>query len=204
MSTRERILSLLRREAMTVPELSARLEVTRNAVIVPLRQLEADGLVEGKELREKRVGKPAVRYAAVPGREDVASRAYPSFAELMVQMLPQHLTRRRIRRLMQQIGHEMASLVDTDERSSFSERLKAATSFIDDMGAGTVVEATDKNTVVRSFSCPLGRAVRQEPCVCSMIATFLADVTGAQVDEQCDRSERLRCKFVISPIRRRG
>lgn len=197
MSTRENILSLLRREAMTVPELAARLDVTRNAVIVPLRQLESDGLIEGAKRHEKRVGKPAVEYSAVPGREDVSSLAYPPFAELMMQALPEHLSRDQVALLMQQVGHKMALQVQADEQLRFSDRLKLATDFVDDMGAETVVETTNEGAIVRSFSCPLGRAVRQEPCVCSMVAAFLEDVTGAQVEERCDRSGQLFCKFVL-------
>ncbi len=198
MSTRQKILALLRRQAMTVSELSARLDVTRNAVIVPLRQLEADGLIEGVEHREKRVGKPAVQYAAVAGREDEASRAYPPFTELIMQALPEQLSRDQIGQLMQRIGRQMALDVDVDQQSSFSDRLKAATDFVDEMGAATVVETTENGSIVRSYSCPLGRAVRREPCVCSMISAFFSEVTGSSVEEQCDRSEKLFCKFVIA------
>ncbi|WP_282607012.1 metalloregulator ArsR/SmtB family transcription factor [Pelagibius sp. Alg239-R121] len=198
MSTKDDILSLLRRESLTVTELSARLDVTRNAVIVPLRQLEADGLIQGAERRDKRVGKPALEYTAVAGREDVASRAYPPFAELLLQTLPEHLSRDQISRLMQQVGRKMATHLDADAEAGFSERLKAATDFADSVGAETVVEETGDGAVVRSYSCPLGRAVRQEACVCSVIAAFFAEVTDAEVDEQCDRGEKLFCKFVIT------
>lgn len=197
MSTKDEILSLLRRDALTVTELSERLDVTRNAVIVPLRQLEADGLVQGSERRAKRVGKPAVEYAATAGREDVASQAYPPFAELLLQSLPAHLTRDQIQELMLQVGRRMAKQLDGQAQTAFAGRLKAATDFADSVGAETVVEATATGAVVRSFSCPLGRAVRQEPCVCSVIGAFFAEVTGAQVDEQCERGEKLFCKFVI-------
>ncbi len=198
MSTKDEILSLLRREALTVTELSARLDVTRNAVIVPLRQLEADQLIEGAERRDKRVGKPAVEYSAVAGREDVASQAYPPFAELLLQSLPEHLSRDEISHLMQQVGQKMANHLDSGAQAGFTERLKSATDFADSVGARTVVESTNGGAVIRSFSCPLGRAVRQESCVCGVIAAFFAEVTGAQVEEQCDRGEKLFCKFVVT------
>lgn len=198
MSTKDEILSLLRRETLTVTELAARLDVTRNAVIVPLRQLEADHLIEGAERRDKRVGKPAVEYSALAGREDVASRAYPPFAELLLQSLPEHLSRDQIGLLMQQVGQKMAQHLDGDAQAGFAERLKAATEFADSVGAETVVELTGDGAVVRSFSCPLGRAVRQESCVCGVIGAFFAEVTGAQVEEQCERGEKLFCKFVIA------
>ena len=198
MSTRDDILSLLRREALTIPELLTRLNVTRNAVIVPLKQLEADGLVHGETLRGKGVGKPAVRYSVVAGQEDITSRAYPTFAELTMQTMAEQLSRDQIRELMRQVGQKMATHLDVNGQSSSAERLKAATDFMDTLGAETVVETRDGRSIVRSFSCPLGRAVRQEPCVCSVVAAFFSDVTGSSVDEQCDRGEKLFCKFVIN------
>lgn len=198
MSTKDEMLSLLRREVLTVTELAQRLGVTRNAVIVPLRQLEAARLVVGSERRERRVGKPALEYSAVAGQEDVASRAYPAFAELLLQTLPSYLTREQIHELMQQVGQKMAADLGTAPQAGFAERLKSATDFADRVGAETVVERTETGAVIRSYSCPLGRAVRQEPCACSTIAAFFATVTGAQVDERCERGERLRCKFVVT------
>ncbi|WP_108882464.1 ArsR family transcriptional regulator [Anderseniella sp. Alg231-50] len=197
MSTRDDILSLLRRDAMTIPELLERLNVTRNAVIVPLKQLEADGLVEGETQRGKGVGKPAVRYSVVSGREDITSQAYPTFAELTMQTLAEQLPRDQVSQLMRQVGEKMATHLDVNGQSSLTGRLQAATDFLDTLGAETVVDTQQGNPVVRSFSCPLGRAVRQEPCVCSVVAAFLSDVTGTTVDEQCDRGEKLFCKFVV-------
>lgn len=183
---------------MTIPELLTRLNVTRNAVIVPLKQLEADGLVEGETLRGKGVGKPAVRYSVVAGQEDITSRAYPTFAELTMQAMAEQLSQEQIGKLMRQVGQKMATHLDVNGQLSSTERLKAATDFMDTLGAETVVETRDGSSIVRSFSCPLGRAVRQEPCVCSVVAAFFADVTGSSVDEQCDRGEKLFCKFVIN------
>ena len=138
MSTRDDILALLRRESLTIPEMLERLNVTRNAVIVPLRQLEAEGLIQGSERKDRKVGKPAVEYSAAPGQEDAGSQAYPSFAEHLMQALPDHMSRDQIRQLMRQIGKQMAAGLDTKGQSGFADRLKAGTDLLDAMGAGTV------------------------------------------------------------------
>ena len=197
MSTKDNILSYLRRERLTVAELAERLDVTRNAVIVQLRQLEADGLVAGQGRKDKRVGKPAVEYSVVAGREDEASKAYPAFAELLVEALPSYLSRDQIQDLMDRVGNRMAAQLDRDGRSDFDERLKSATDFADSVGAETSVETIEGGAIIRSFSCPLGRAVRKEPCVCSTMASFFSKVTGAQVREQCTRGEKLYCEFAV-------
>ena len=71
--TKKTILDLLRRQNLTVNELTERLGVTRNAIIIPLKQLEADGLVQGQTRRGKPAGKAATEYCGVPGTEDRAS-----------------------------------------------------------------------------------------------------------------------------------
>lgn len=75
MSTRNAIISHLRTKRLTATELAEQLDVTRNAVIVPLRQLEAEGIIEGVERKAKRVGKPALEYQVRPGKEDLLSKA---------------------------------------------------------------------------------------------------------------------------------
>ena len=197
MTTMDKILSLLRKETLTVTELVARLGVTRNAVIVPLRQLESRGLVSGKARSEGRVGKPALEYAAVPGREDESSSAYPAFASLLVETLHENLDAEQIQTLMDRVGQKMASHLDVKHLKSFSERLKSATEFADSLGADTLVDLNAEGAIVRSFSCPLGRSVRKDSSVCGVIAAFFSNVTGSKVEECCDRGQKLRCKFVI-------
>lgn len=197
MATRDDILTLLRRETLTINELAQRLDLARNAIVLPIQQLEADGVVVGSTRREKRAGKPALEYRLAQGTEDVASTAYPPFAELLMDSLPQHLTRRQIADLMENVGQKMAAKLDTRNAGDFSERLKAATDFVDELGAATLVERSETGAVVRSFSCPLGRAVRREPCVCEAVAAFFATVTGANVEQRCKHADRLECRFLI-------
>ena len=197
MATRDDILSLLRRNSLTITEMSERLGITRNAVIVPLKQLQAAGLVEGMAATQNRVGKPAMTYSAVPGREDVASSAYPAFSELLVAAISQHLNVRQTGQLMAQVGTRMAQQLNTGELADFPQRLRAATDLVDSLGAETVVTTAGEETLIRSYSCPLARAVRQNGCVCTAVATFFSHVTGKDVVEQCSRGQRLVCQFAI-------
>ena len=99
--------------------------------------------------------------------------------------------------LMDRTGRSMAAGIKADPEASFADRVRAATDFADNLGADTETELTDEGITIRSFSCPLGRGVRAEPCVCGALARFFAEVTGGEVDEQCERGDRLACKFVI-------
>lgn len=199
MTTKSTILDHLRRQDLTVNELAKSLGVTRNAIIIPLKQLEADGLVEGKPRRSSGAGKPPTAYSAVAGTEDSESGAYQPFLQKVIGALPGYLERHEIEKLMGEIGSLLAQEVKTDATDSFEVRLGAALEFLDGIGAGTSKEDEDTHTTIRSYSCPLGRAVREDPCVCSAMERFFADVTGGDVREECKRDGRLLCQFIITP-----
>ena len=197
MTTRDDILRLLNREALTVAEMAERLGVTRNAIVQPLRQHEAAGLVRQRATQRGRVGKPALRYEAVPGFEDRDSDAYPAFAELLVASASRSLTRDQLIALMQSAGQEMASHIDTGGVDDIAGRLELARAFVDRLGAATTLEKTNGELVMRSHTCPLARAVRRDGCVCQAVASFLASVTGSDVREFCDRGDKLTCQFAV-------
>lgn len=197
MSTKSDILRLLRREALTIRELADRLDVARNAVVLALQPLTADGLVAGRPRKEKRAGKPALEYTIVPGREDAGSAAYPAFAELLLKTLPEHLSRDQLDQIMRDIGRRMASHLAVDDGAAFDERLQAAIAFVDELGADATVSSGSEGVKVQSFSCPLGRAVRQQPCVCQAMAAFFAEATGGRVEQTCQHGDKLVCQFEI-------
>ena len=197
MSTKDAIVSILRKESLTASELAQRLGVTRNAVIVPLRQLEAEGIVLGAERKAKRVGKPALEYRVSPGQEDRRSQAYPAFVEVLVEAAGDKLSAIQVEDLMKTAGRKMASAVHFDPTWNADERLTAARAFLDGLGAETLLEPGEGASILRSFSCPLGRAVRKQPCVCSVVEAFLEEAVGVPVQQTCTREDRLRCEFHI-------
>lgn len=180
-------------------ELTERLGLTRNAIIIPLKQLEADGLVQGQARRGKTAGKPATEYSGVPGTEDSESVAYKPFLQKMMGALPNYLAHNEIEALMGEIGTMLAQEVKTDVSDNFDARLTAALKFLDNVGAGTSKVEGDSHTTIHSYSCPLGKAVREDPCVCSAMERFFAEATGGSVREECKRDGRLLCTFIITP-----
>ena len=109
MTTRDDILSQLRRGNLTTAELAKRLGLSRNAVVLPLGQLESEGLVRRAALRRSgQAGKPAHEFEIVPGHEDTVSSAYRPFTELLLTVLPRHQTSDDIEKLMLDVGREMA------------------------------------------------------------------------------------------------
>lgn len=198
MTTREDILSELRRGNLTTAELANRLSLSRNAVVLPLSQLESEGLVRRAALRRSgQAGKPAHEYEVVPGHEDTVSSAYRPFTELMLTVLPWHQTSDEIERLMHDVGREMASHMPSNNGRAFADRLAAARALVDDLGAATELSVDGDHVLIQSRSCPLATAVRKEPCVCKAVAAFFEAATGQKTSERCIRKEKLTCRFEI-------
>jgi predicted ArsR family transcriptional regulator len=63
-------------------------------------------------------------------------------------------------------------------------------------GAVEVIEEAD-GWRIRSDGCPLSGVVIEEPDVCALAESLVAEVTGRAVVECCQKSERPRCEFRI-------
>jgi len=198
-TTRENILSALSREKLTTPELSERLGLSRNAVVVPLGQLISEGLVRKAELRRSgQAGKPAHEYEIVPGHEDMISTAYRPFTELMLIVLKRCRTPEEIEALMLDVGREMAASMPPSTAATFEDRLNAARGLVDELGAATELVRDGDRLLIQSHSCPLASAVRKEACVCKAVAAFFEAAIGQTVTEHCLRQEKLTCRFEVA------
>lgn len=202
--TRAQIIALLRRGAKTVEELAQAVGVTDNAVRLHLAALERDGLVCSLGVRrEGTVGKPATLYGVPPKADAVFSRAYePVLTSLLVTLIGR-LGTSELSELLRDVGRQLASTTPSDA-ASLEQRVRAAASVLDSLGGDTVVERAagpdDPGTwMLRGFACPLSRSVSECPPLCLAVEELVAGITGAKVQERCDRSESPRCTFLVSP-----
>jgi predicted ArsR family transcriptional regulator len=203
--TRAQILTLLRRGAKTVEELARAVGVTDNAVRLHLGALERDGLVRSLGVRrEGTVGKPATVYAVPPEADAAFSRAYEPVLTTLLVTLTGRLGARELSELLRDVGRQLASTTRSDA-SDLEQRVRAAAAVLDSLGGDTVVERTsgpgpeDPGAwMLRGFACPLSRSVNECPPLCVAVEELVAGITGAKVQEQCDRSQSPRCTFLVS------
>ncbi|ODP35637.1 metalloregulator ArsR/SmtB family transcription factor [Pandoraea sp. ISTKB] len=205
MTTRNDILGLLQRESLTVLQLCERLGVTRNAINVQLKVLEAEGTVRrAKSVQSGGPGKPAIVYEAAPGTEDLGSSAYPAFLAGLLSVLDANLDPETLNRILETTGRRLAQeagltkpVVSTNGETAFERRLAAAMAAADALGASTQAVPVDGGIMVRNYSCPLGGVTRDKPCVCRALAAFFSEATGRPASEHCIREERLICQYLI-------
>jgi predicted ArsR family transcriptional regulator len=192
------LLNLLRRQPLTVNALCESLGVTRNAVNVQLRQLEAEGLVRRAHTPVRNgPGKPANLYEAAPGSEDVSSSAYQAVLTALLGELGARLPAAKLADILEQTGRQLARDAGLNPTAGFDEALRAALAAVERLGASTEVVEQPGGVLVRNYSCPVASAVRTEPCVCRALAVFFSEATGQPAVEQCLRGERLICQYLV-------
>jgi predicted ArsR family transcriptional regulator len=198
-STRGQIVALLRQSPKTVDELARELELTDNAVRLHLGTLERDGLVAARGVRrEGGVGKPATEYEIAADAEASFSKAYIPFLTTLLGTLGDRMTATELRALMREVGHRLAGSAAASG-SSVAAKTQMASELLNALGGVTTVEknADGNGLRINGCGCPLAVAVGEREEVCVAVQTMLRDVIGVPVREQCDRSDRPRCHFVV-------
>lgn len=198
-STRGRIVALLRREPRTVEELAAELGLTDNAVRLHLGTLERDGVVAAKGVRRGGgVGKPATEYEISAAAEPSFSEAYIPFLTTLLASVGNKLGSTELRAVMRDVGHRLAAS-SPEVAGDPQAKAQRASQLLNALGGVTTVEKESGGRyAIKGCSCPLSVAVNERAEVCLAVQTMLRDVTGLTVKEDCDRSERPRCHFVVS------
>lgn len=165
-----------------------------------LASLERDGMVRTDGVRRgPGAGKPATIYEIDPTAEPLLSRAYVPLLNALLGSLGARLPADQLREIMGEVGHRLAGGRSPLPSADFETRVRAAADVLTELGADATVERTGDTITIRGCSCPVSAAVAERPEVCRALQTLLADLTGATVEEHCDRSERPRCRFDLSP-----
>jgi predicted ArsR family transcriptional regulator len=197
-STRGKIVALLRRGPRTVEELAGDLELTDNAVRLHLGTLERDGVVVAKGVRRGGgVGKPATEYEISAAAEPRFSEAYIPFLTSLLAAVGNKLGSTELRAIMRDVGHRLAG-PSSDAAGDPLAKAQRASQILNALGGVTTVEKEGNRYAIKGCSCPLSVAVNERAEVCLAVQTMLRDVTGMTVKEDCDRSERPRCHFVVT------
>lgn len=197
-STRGKIVALLRRAPRTVEELAGELGLTDNAVRLHLGTLERDGVVAAKGVRRGGgVGKPATEYEIAAAAEPRFSEAYIPFLTTLLASVGEKLGSTELRAVMRDVGHRLAAS-NPEIAGDPHAQAQRASQLLNALGGVTTVEKEGARYAIKGCSCPLSVAVNERAEVCLAVQTMLRDVTGLTVKEDCDRSERPRCHFVVS------
>lgn len=205
-SSRDEILRLLRAEPRTAAELAEAIRISPQAVRDQLRTLEGKGWIEVGSLRRDTGGKPAREYILSLAGEESFEKPYPAVLRYLVTELQDRLGGRRKRDLLEAVGRRIAADLSPGGLPEVAavgelgpdllrERLEAAVRVLNDLGGAATVEETENGPRIQSHGCPLSGLVRQDPGACRLAEALVEAISGVEVRETCDRSERPRCRF---------
>ncbi|MCM3871509.1 MAG: ArsR family transcriptional regulator [Pyrinomonadaceae bacterium] len=197
-STRGRIVTLLRGTTRTVNELVEELGLTDNAVRAHLLSLERDGLVTQSGI-QRGTRKPHFAYELSAEAEHLFPKAYDALLNQLITVLKTRLTPSALEDVLREVGRSLAaSQISPAQNGDLESRARRALGVLEAIGGSARLEKEGAKLFIRSGSCPLATAVAAHPEVCQLAEALLVEITGARVQEKCDREVSPKCAFEIS------
>ncbi len=197
-STRGRIVSLLRRGASSVEELSQQIELTDNAVRSHLTTLERDGLIERSGVIPG-ARKPHFAYQLTDEARHLFPKAYHALFNQLLTVLKLRLAPDEIQEILREVARGLAAdRTPKADDESIESRTERAVAVMEELGGVAIPEKVNGKLLLQSGSgCPFSDSVVQHPEVCRLAETLLSEITGFEVQEHCNRGESPRCAFEI-------
>jgi predicted ArsR family transcriptional regulator len=182
---------LLRRSSRTVDELAQALDLTHTAVRAHLAALERDGLVQQRSER-RGSGKPSSVYDLASAAEYLFPKSYGQLLEV----LHGRMTPEEVETLLREVGQRMAAPWKIPP-GELRERLEAAVQVLNELGGLMERETGVETLCIRGYRCPFAAVVLELPKLCRLAATLLSELVGIPVQEQCERTGPVPCRFVV-------
>lgn len=197
-SSRGRIVTLLRRGALTADDIASELGVTRSAIRAQMTGMERDGVVRRAGQRPGTT-RPSHVFELTPEVEQLLSSAYIPLLTQLVDVFAAGLPTDQLETMLRQAGKKLADELSRGKRpaGNLASRVAMASEMMNEqLGATTQVEGNG-GYIIRGFGCPLAALTGKHPGVCLAIESLIAEVLRVPVRECCDRSERPKCCFEI-------
>ena len=195
-STRGQIVKILRDGGGTVEDLSAKLNLTDNAVRAHLSTLERDGLVRQSGLR-RGLRKPHFTYVLTDEADKLFPKAYDSLLNQLLTVLKTRLSGPEIEGVLRETGRGMVADASVVPAANLEKRVQRALKVLEAIGGAAKIEKHGDKLAIQSSGCPLAEAVSVHPEVCRLAESLVAEIVKAPVHERCDRTGRPRCRFEI-------
>jgi predicted ArsR family transcriptional regulator len=197
-TTRGRILGMLRETKRTVSEMARALRITETGVRLHLNALEQDGLVQQAGVLQG-TRKPFHAYELTKDGEQLFPKAYgPLLAELL-EVLSEKLTEKELVAACEETGRRLAAKLAPDhDRGTLERRIALALEVLTSMGGAATLAEESEAFIISGTSCPIAEAVQGSPHACQVAQSLLAEITGASVSENCEKSSKPRCCFSVA------
>ena len=193
-------LLLKNKAGMTADELSAQLEITRNAVRQHLAALENDGLVK-KGITRASGGRPEQLYVLTNKGNECFPRHYAWFAQLLIESVQQDAgadgLNERLTSMGTLVGKQL--LTQHPELVNRGEKVQKLAEIMEQLGYNARSIGSDKTTVLEADNCVFHTLALANPNICKFDLALLAAFTDSAVDHQeCMAKGGNICRFKFS------
>jgi DeoR family transcriptional regulator, suf operon transcriptional repressor len=183
------LIELKKARSLTARELSAKINISLNAVRHHLKELEAAALIQ-YERQHRGVGAPAFAYTLTPPGEALFPRRYEAtLTELLDHVVEREgragavaVLEARYNALTRRLQAELKDATPA-ERMAAVIRILSEDGYMAEGTASEVHEGRPSGTLIE-HNCAIQAVAQRFPEICAAEARFLGAVLGAQVDRQ--------------------
>lgn len=190
---------LRRRGSASIKEIETELGVTTTAVRLQLSNLQAEGIVGARLVREG-VGRPHYEYFLT----DKARGLFACYCDELALSLYEELLRdvgpAKVRELLDRVRQRLAlQYAGEVEGRVLDERVARLASVLDARGIVTDVEPHADGFILSEYNCPYHELAQEHREICEMEQAMMAQVLAADVVlTQCMMDGHIGCQFHVS------
>jgi predicted ArsR family transcriptional regulator len=202
----QQLLTLLlsNKAGLTVDDLSARLQITRNAVRQHLSALERDDLVQRGDTKPSG-GRPEQLYMLSERGAELFPRRYSWFSELLIEAMAADVGRDAVGEKLEQMGRAVGRQLLNAEKppTDRAARVAAMAAIMKELGYAAEVAPAPADDTIEAVNCIFHHLAAKFPEICRFDLGLIGSFTDAKVDhrECMVRGGRL-CRFKLSPAPR--
>jgi predicted ArsR family transcriptional regulator len=140
--------------------------------------------------------KPAYVYDLAPDAEELFPKAYDQVLDQLLEVLHEQMAPEQVEAVMRTTGHRLAAQWRIPS-GDLHVRLEAAVDILNELGGLAELEQQNETYTIRGYSCPLVTVATSHPEVCCLASSMLTELVGVPVQDQCERDDRVGCRFVV-------
>ncbi len=199
-SRQEQILALLLNSVagMSIDEMAARLQISRNAVKQHLVGLEKQQLVQEGALNSTG-GRPARSYSLTEQGVNRFPKQYAWFCNLLLDDLAAELSPEALDKMLWNMGVKLAhSLAPQFSRKNSGQKLALLVELMQSLGYHAEVELQDGKPGIKAVNCVYHDIAQRHPSLCQFDQALMSTLLGQPIEQtECMAKQGCVCRFNI-------
>lgn len=199
-SRQEQILTLLlsSQSGMSIDELAAQLDISRNAVKQHLVGLEMQSLVKEAALNSTG-GRPARSYSLTEQGINHFPKQYSWFCGLLLDEMAAEISEQALEQKMWDMGVKLAgSLAPQFSHKNPQQKLEALVELLQSLGYHASLLQTESGSDIRAINCVYHDLAQQYPALCQFDKAIISTLLEKPVQQTCCMAKKdCDCRFKI-------